>query len=232
MGCICKAACLDEVEKRFLTFSDLSEIPCNEPLLLVVSSPVQHCMDDRQIVKECLKNNPAAQRGLYEQFAKTMLGLCYRYTKSIKDAEDVLQDGFVKVFTSLHQYKFEGELGAWIRRIMVNTALNFLKKNSRYRSEMVFPEQPPLHPVADEDPVVNLETKELADLIRQLPHGYQTMFNLHAVEGYSHVEIGEMLGISDGTSRSQYARARALLISWLEKKTNENLNNSYEAKRI
>lgn len=189
-------------------------------------------MDDRQLVKLCLKSNPAAQRELYNQYAKSMLGICYRYTKSIKDAEDVLQDGFVKVFTSLQQYKFEGELGAWIRRIMVNTALNFLKKNSRYRTEMFFPEQPPLHPVADDNPIIDIQTKELAELIRQLPQGYQTIFNLHAVEGYSHVEIGQMLGISDGTSRSQYARARALLISWIEKKTTDVLNNSYEAKRI
>lgn len=189
-------------------------------------------MNERQLVKECLKDNPVAQRGLYDLFAKTMLGLCYRYTKSVKDAEDVLQDGFVKVFTSLQQYKFEGELGAWVRRIMVNTALNFLKKNSRYRDGMVFTEQAPLHIVADDNPVMNIQAKELAELIRQLPQGYQTIFNLHAIEGFSHVEIGQMLGISDGTSRSQYARARALLISWIEKKTTDSLTITYEAKRI
>ncbi len=166
------------------------------------------------------------QRKLYEHFSKNMLGICYRYTKSLKDAEDVLQEGFVKVFLGLKQYKFEGELGAWIRRIMVNTALNFLKRNRKYRSEMFFTEQP-LHPVADDNPAISLQAKELADLIRQLPHGYQTIFNLHAVEGYSHVEIGEMLGISDGTSRSQYARARALLISWLEEISVEKKSKNY-----
>jgi RNA polymerase sigma factor (sigma-70 family) len=189
-------------------------------------------MDERRLVKECLKHNPAAQRELYECYARTMLGVCYRYTKSVDDAEDILQDGFVKVFTGLSQYKFEGDLGAWIRRIMVNTALNFLKKNSRYRSEMVFTEQVPLHPVADDNPVMDMEAKELAELIRQLPPGYQTIFNLHAIEGYSHVEIGAMLGISDGTSRSQYARARGLLISWIEKKNQQGLTQTYEAKRI
>jgi RNA polymerase sigma factor (sigma-70 family) len=186
-------------------------------------------MDERQLVKECLRQKPEAQRLLYERFSKTMLGLCYRYTKSLKDAEDVLQDGFVRVFLNLHQYKFQGELGAWIRRIMVNTALNFLKRNSRYNREMFFDEQP-LHPVTDENPVIRLEAKELADLIRQLPPGYQTIFNLYAVEGYSHAEIGELLGISDGTSRSQYARARTLLINWLEKSSGEHKRKNYADK--
>lgn len=194
-----------------------------------MSGLVLMIMEDRQLVKDCLKGRPEAQRQLYEQFAKNMLGICYRYTKSLKDAEDVLQEGFVKVFFGLKQYKFEGELGAWIRRIMVNTALNFLKRNYKYRTEMFFTEQP-LHPVADDNPAVILQAKELADIIRQLPHGYQTIFNLHAVEGYSHVEIGEMLGISNGTSRSQYARARALLISWLEEISLDAKNKNYAGK--
>ena len=183
-------------------------------------------MDERQLVKDCLKGRPAAQRHLYEQFAKDMLGVCYRYTKSLKDAEDVLQEGFVKVFLGLKQFRFEGDLGAWIRRIMVNTALNFLKRNHKYRTEMFFTEQP-LHPVADDNPAIALQAKELADLIRQLPPGYQTIFNLHAVEGYSHVEIGEMLGVTDSTSRSQYARARALLITWLEEISSDSKNKQY-----
>ena len=108
-------------------------------------------MDERQLVKDCLKWKPAAQQKLYEHFAKNMLAVCYRYTKSFKDAEDVLQEGFVKVFFGLKQFRFEGDLGAWIRRIMVNTALNFLKRNSKYRDEMFFTEQV-LHPVADDDP--------------------------------------------------------------------------------
>ena len=95
-------------------------------------------MDERQLIKECLKGKPDAQRKLYEQFAKTMLGICYRYTKSLKDAEDVLQEGFVKVFFGLKQYKFEGELGAWIRRIMINTALNYLKRNKKIPGRNVF----------------------------------------------------------------------------------------------
>lgn len=183
-------------------------------------------MTDNQLVKECLKNNATAQRLLYERFASYMLAVCYRYTKSLTDAEDVLQEGFVKAFKNLQQYKGEGELGAWIRRIMVTTAINFLKKNSRYNTEMVFGEEH-LHAVPDHHPQVNIDAKELADLIRQLPSGYQTVFNLYAVEGYNHVEIGKLLGIQEGTSRSQYARARALLIQWIEQKPNEQKNTVY-----
>ncbi len=172
-------------------------------------------MDPHALVKDCLKGKPSAQRQLYELYAAQMLGVCYLYTKSNDDAEDVMQEGFMKVYLNLHQFKFEGELGAWIRRIMVNTALNYLKKNKRYQNELAFTETT-LHPITDENPELNLNAKELASLVRQLPVGYQTIFNLHAVEGYSHVEIGRLLGINEGTSRSQYARARSLLISWVE----------------
>lgn len=185
-------------------------------------------MDYSRLVKECLKGRPDAQRELYQHFAEGMLGVCYRYTKSMTDAEDVLQEGFIKVFMHLHQFKSEGELGGWIRRIMVNTALNFLKKNSRYQTDLSYLENGNgLHPVSSDDPEVLLNAKDLAELVRQLPTGYQTIFNLHAVEGFSHVEIGKMLGINEGTSRSQYARARALLISWLKKQTMEVKNERY-----
>ena len=117
------------------------------------------------MVKDCLKHKPVAQEQLYEYFAPSMLGVCYRYTKSVKDAEDVLQEGFIKVFIYLSKYRFTGELAAWIRRIMVTTALNYLKKNKRYREEMVFAEMP-LHPVSDENPIVNLDARQLGDLIR------------------------------------------------------------------
>jgi RNA polymerase sigma factor (sigma-70 family) len=183
-------------------------------------------MDHRQLVKDCLKGDRVAHQELYALFAETMLGICYRYTKSMADAEDVLQDGFVKVFMHLDQYKFEGELGGWIRRIMVNTAINYLKKNSWYQSELLFTDSG-LHPVSGDDPEMTLSAKELAELIRQLPPGYQTIFNLHAVEGYSHVEIGKILGINEGTSRSQYARARALLISWIKKLSSDAKTESY-----
>lgn len=177
-------------------------------------------MDQYVLVKDCLKGKIAAQKQLYDLFASPMLSVCYRYTKSLADAEDVLQEGFVKVFFNLHQYRFQGELGAWIRRIMVTTAINYLKRNARYQSELVFMDEH-LHAVDHEaHPELKMEAKELADLIRQLPPGYQTIFNLYAVEGFSHVEIGNLLGIKESTSRSQYARSRGLLIQWIEQRNN------------
>lgn len=170
--------------------------------------------DHQQLIKNCLKGQPASQRQLYEEFAPIMLGVCYRYTKSMQDAEDVLQEGFVRVFRFLNQYNREGELGAWIRRIMVNTALNYLKQSKKYQHDLLF-DKTELHVVTQDDPEMLLNAKDLAELIRQLPTGYQTIFNLYAVEGYSHLEIGQMMGISENTSRSQYMRARHLLISWL-----------------
>src|ERR671911_304651 len=110
-------------------------------------------MDQLKLVKDCLREKPAAQRQLYDLFAGPMLGICYRYTKSIADAEDVLQEGFVKVFKNLHQYKFEGELGGWIRRIMVNTAINYLKKHARYQTELLFSDDQ-LHAVTEDHPEV------------------------------------------------------------------------------
>lgn len=186
-------------------------------------------MDYNLLVKQCLKPQPLAQRQLYDHFAPLMMGLCYRYTKSVNDAEEVLQEGFIKVFRFLDSYQQQGELGAWIRRIMVTTALNYLKKNKRYRAEMLFTEAP-MHPVSTDQPDVKLQAKELGELIRQLPTGFQTIFNLYAVEGYTHGEIGQMLGISEGTSKSQYARARYLLMEWLEKYQQTQQQEAYVRK--
>lgn len=212
----------------FFALNQKKVIPCNEIEKIVVNCSM-HQMDYNQLLKDCLKQKPEAQRKLYEHFAPSMLGVCFRYTKSLDDAEEVLQEGFVKVFNRLKQFKGEGELGGWIRKIMVNTALNFLKTNHKYRHELSYDESA-LHLVSTENPTVNLQTKELANLIRQLPTGYQTIFNLYAVEGYKHAEIASMLGINEGTSRSQYARARILLIEWITKYSLKEKNDHYGTK--
>ncbi len=183
-------------------------------------------MDDFELVKNCIKGRPEAQRLLYDRYSSIMLSVCYRYTKSMADAEDVLQEGFIKIFLNIHQYRFTGEFGAWIRRIMVTTAINYLKRNERYQTDLLFPDDP-LHIVNNQyNPEIYLNAKDLAELIRQLPPGYQAIFNLYAVEGFNHAEIGKILGIKEPTSRSQYARARALLINWVEK-NNDIKRTSY-----
>ncbi len=186
-------------------------------------------MDVDLLVRECIKRNPRAQKALYEHFSPEMLGVCYRYTKSVYDAEEILQEAFVKVFERIGQFRGQGELGAWVRKIMVNTAITYLKTQQRYRYDLLYDEMP-LHVVSTENPEVFLDAKELADLIRQLPTGFQTVFNLYAIEGYKHEEIATILGISSGTSRSQYARGRAILIEWLEKLSSENKKIHYGRK--
>jgi RNA polymerase sigma factor (sigma-70 family) len=183
-------------------------------------------MDDHQLVRDCLKGSRPAQKLLYEQYAGILLGVCYRYTKSMEDAEDILQEGFIKVFKNLHQYRFDGPLGAWLRRIMINTAVNYLKKNRHYQQELSFSDAT-LHPVSNDDPELLLNVKDLTELIRQLPSGYQAIFNLHGIEGYSHAEIGKIFGINEATSRSQYSRARTLLISWVKRFSNDAKTEFY-----
>ena len=161
-----------------------------------------------------------------------MLGVCYRYTKSMQDAEDVLQEGFIKMFKSLAHYREEGEFGAWVRRIMVNTCLSYLKKNARYNSELVFNDRDlaPISSAADDDtPESQLNAKQLLSFVRQLPTGYQTIFNLHVIEGYSHVEIGNALGISDATSRTQFFKARKLLKKWITEMETPNTKITNDA---
>ena len=167
-------------------------------------------MDYHQLVKDCLRGDSAAQRQLYEHFAGNMLGVCYRYTKSMVDAEDVLQEGFIMVFKNLHQFNFTGELGGWVRRIMVHSSIEYYRKHHKMLSVAELEEtgkEPSVNPVA----IARLDAKDLMALIQQLSPGYRMVFNLYAVEGYSHKEIGEIMGISEGASKSQLSRARAIL---------------------
>lgn len=164
--------------------------------------------DESQLLKECRRGNEAAQKALYDSYSAKMLGVCYRYVHNKPDAEDILQEGFIKVFTALNQFQSKGSLEGWIRRIMVNTAINFLNKNKKLREQL------------DTDDI-NLATVESADsalhqqdilsMMEQLPKGYRTIINLYAIEGYSHKEIGKMLDIEEVTSRSQYARGKKML---------------------
>lgn len=185
-------------------------------------------METQQLLKNCIKGKKEAQLQLYQQYAAAMLGVCYLYTKSIEDAEDVLQEGFIKVFTRLHQFKQQGNIGAWIRRIMVNTAIDYLNKHKRYKNEMRA-DDPVLHPVTDENPEIKMDTKQLVEMIQQLPAGYQVIFNLIAVEGYEHAEVSKLLDMNINTVRSKYSRARMMLIMILKKNALSETRN-YEGK--
>lgn len=162
-----------------------------------------------EIVKGCIKGQRQAQNDFYKHFARKMYAVCLRYSKDATEAEDILQDGFVKIFSHISSFKNEGSLEGWVRRIIVNTALErFRKKTPLLTSSESYEKVTDLHYDTIES---TISAKELMEIIQKLPPGYRTVFNLYAIEGYSHKEIGEMLGISEGTSKSQLARARGLL---------------------
>ena len=167
-------------------------------------------MTEELMLAGCLKNNAASQEALYNRFSPRMLGVCYRFAKNREDAEDMLQEGFIKVFTQMHQYRNEGALEGWIRRIIVHTCINFLKKYKKFNENVELAYAGYLA-VKEETMPSLMQAKQVVECIRLLPVGYRTVLNLYAIEGYSHKEIAEMLGINEGTSKSQLARARYLL---------------------
>jgi RNA polymerase sigma-70 factor (ECF subfamily) len=174
-------------------------------------------MTEAQMLQDSLLNNKTAQQFLYQTYSPKMLGVCYRYAKNRMDAEDMLQEGFIKVFAQLHQYRQEGSLEGWIRRVMVHTCINNLKKNKRFNDCVDISNAAYLHSHEDFIPSI-IQAKQIVECIRSMPVGYKTVLNLYAIEGYSHKEIAMMLEIEEGTSRSQYARAKGMLENLLIKK--------------
>lgn len=170
---------------------------------------LRHKFDADSLLEGCKKNDRKAQELLYRSLASKMLGVCVRYAKDPFEAEDILQSGFVKVFQKISEFRSEGSFEGWIRRIMVNTAIEVYRKNHR-RLNVVDIDEVYDEPQSMFD-MTGLETKDLLKLIRQLPVGYRMVFNMYVIEGYSHKEIGKQLAISEGASKSQLSRARALL---------------------
>lgn len=167
------------------------------------------CMlNENELIEGCQKGNRASQKALYDSYCKKMMVVCLRYSKSTAEAEDILQEGFVKVFHGLGGFRQDAKLETWMTRIMVNTALNHHRKKL-YLYPMVDVEKADL--TEEEVSLTGLHFTELMKMIQSLPHGCQIVFNLFAIEGYSHKEIAEKLNISEGTSKSQFARARMLL---------------------
>jgi len=167
-------------------------------------------MTDKELVEGCLNGDSLAQRQLYAQYASRMMGICLRYATCEAEAEDILQEGFITVFRKMDSFKGDGALGGWIRRIIVNAALQNYRKTKNLRLAVEHDESG-YEPETGEDPLATLAASELLELIQQLPDGYRMVFNLYAVEGYTHKEIAEELGISVNTSKSQFSRSRALL---------------------
>jgi RNA polymerase sigma-70 factor (ECF subfamily) len=166
--------------------------------------------DEASLIQACIKQNRAAQKKLYDLYAPKMLGVCYRYAQSKEEAEDMLQEGFIKVFQKLDSFKFQGVFEGWLRRIFVNTAINIIRKYQKLQYETDIEEAGTMASNAAE--VLDaMQNKEVIELIRNMPQGYRTVLNLYAIEGYSHKEIGEMLGINESSSRSQFTRAKAVL---------------------
>jgi len=174
-------------------------------------------MTEEAILKGCLNNDPVAQRELYNRYSAKMLAVCYRYGHSREDAEDMLQEGFIKVFMQIHTFENRGAFEGWIRRIIVHTCINILKKNKKFNESVDIIYATGMQVREETIPAI-IQAKQVVECIRLLPIGYRTVLNLYAVEGYSHREIADMLDIEESTSRSQYTRARAMLEDILVKK--------------
>jgi len=174
-------------------------------------------MSDLQIIELCAKHDRKAQQILYDRYSRLLLGVCLRYAGDKAEAEDILQDSFLKIFFSIKDFSGSGSFVGWLRKVAVNTAITHYHKNLKYRYHLEIEEY-----VSIETGVASFEddfytSDELYRVLNELPTGYRMVFNLYAVEGYKHKEIAEMLGIDTNTSKSQYSRAKAVIRDKLEK---------------
>ena len=175
-------------------------------------------MNEQAIIKGCLHKDPLSQRELYNYFSPKMLSICFRFSYSREDAEDMLQEGFIRIFSQLHTYAGKGAFEGWVRRIIVHTCINFIKKHKKFNDSVDIDHVGDVLSSKEESLASIMQGRQIIDCIRQLPLGYRTVLNLYAIEGYSHKEIGELLEIGESTSRSQYTRARSMLEKLLIKR--------------
>lgn len=180
-----------------------------------------------EIIKDCLSGKRKAQEQLFNLFSDEMFGVCLYYSKDYTEAEDTLHEGFMKVFQKISQFQGKGSLAGWIKRIMINTALEKYRRQTQlYAIGDEIDAELDIEPERVTD---NLAVQDLLNLVRELSPQYKMVFNLYAIDGYSHKEIGEMLGISEGTSKSNLARARYILQEKVKK--NYYSNTSYKDAR-
>jgi RNA polymerase sigma-70 factor (ECF subfamily) len=164
-------------------------------------------MLDEALIAKCIEGNRAAQEQLYKFYARRMRGVCVRYAKSDFEAEDIFQEAFIKVFRSLKNFKMEGSFDGWVRRIVVNTAIDHYKENLVTNNQIHLDLLEDYQGISVEMPA-DLEVEDMMRILERLPDGYKMVFNLYAIEGYSHKEIADMMNISEGTSKSQLSKAR------------------------
>jgi RNA polymerase sigma factor (sigma-70 family) len=169
-----------------------------------------YTISESDLIKGCIAGDRRMQEELYNRFAPKMYAVCLRYANNTNDAQDLLQEGFIKVYKNLHRFRAEGSFEGWIRRVFVNTSIEHFRKKSAQLTSVSEREENTIEDV-DITALDNLAQKDIINIVQELSPGYRTVFNLYVVEGYSHREIGEMLGISEGTSKSQLARAKSIL---------------------
>jgi len=162
---------------------------------------------DKELIEACLKGNTIAHKMLYDTYSPVLYGICLRYSKKEEEAQDILQDSFIKIFTKLDTYQYTGSFEGWLKRIVTNTSIEYYRK--KINTEQV--EEIGFSPYLAIDSDKGLEVEELLKMIQELPEGYRMVFNLYAIDGYTHGEIATKLNISEGTSKSQLSRARAYL---------------------
>lgn len=164
--------------------------------------------EEKEIISLCIQGKSFAQKMLYDKYSKLFFAICCRYCKDKDDAQDILQDAFLKIYRNLSQFKHKGSFEGWMKRIVVNTSIEYYRNQMNLLSfdDQLSPEDTPL--IED---VISLDEASLLALIQGLPNGFRMVFNMYVIEGYNHAEIADKLGISEGTSKSQLSRARALL---------------------
>jgi RNA polymerase sigma factor (sigma-70 family) len=180
-----------------------------------LSSERNHIIPEIDLISGCIEGNRRMQEELYRRFSPRMYAVCLRYAINSEEAEDILQEGFIKIFKKLGTYRGDGSFEGWIRRIFVNTAIEHFRRR-KYLQPVTEKEENTIEgkylSVLDD-----LAEKDILELVRQLSPGYRTVFNMYVVEGYTHKEIGDMLGISEGTSKSQLSRAKVILQDMVRK---------------
>ncbi len=171
--------------------------------------------EEQNIIKQCLNGDKKAQELLYKTYSDKMYVVCLRYSSSNQDAEDILQEGFIKVFKNLSRFRFTGSFEGWVRRIFVNSAIEHYRKNAKWK----YTEDAQEVKIASSDisALQTLSANDLLNLVKQLPTGYRTVFNMFVIEGYSHQEIAGMLKVSESTSKTQLYKARAALQAMIKK---------------